>query len=132
MLGEEMYRLIIAMTLPNANEPITQMSVEELAMHLASADPATLQLIDVREPNEWEIVHLEGFELLPLSQFEAWSGQISQRFDPQRETIVLCHHGMRSLRMCDWLVSQGFQKVKNVMGGIDAYAIRVDHSLRQY
>lgn len=120
------------MTAPNADAAITQMSVEELATHLAGADPATLQLIDVREPHEWDIVHIDGFELLPLSQIETWSGQIGQRFDPHRETIVLCHHGMRSLRMCEWLVSQGFEQVKNVVGGIDAYAIRVDPSLRQY
>ncbi len=120
------------MTVPHADVPITQISVEELATQLASADPGTLQLIDVREPHEWEIVHLDGFELLPLSQFETWSGQISQRFDPNQETIVLCHHGMRSQHMCTWLVSQGFQQVKNVVGGIDAYAIRIDPSLRQY
>ncbi|WP_448571827.1 rhodanese-like domain-containing protein [Trichothermofontia sp.] len=121
-----------AMTVPNADAAITQISAEELATYLAGADPATWQLIDVREPHEWDIVHLDGFELLPLSQFEAWSGQISQRFDRHRETIVLCHHGMRSQRLCEWLVSQGFEHVKNVVGGIDAYAIQVDPSLRQY
>ncbi len=48
------------------------------------------------------------------------------------ETLVLCHHGIRSAQMCQWLVDQGFTNVKNIMGGIDAYSILVDPSVPQY
>ena len=109
-----------------------QISVEELAIHLNSGDLASLQLIDVREPEEVEIAAIEGFRNLPLSQYTDWSGRISTMFDPHAETLVMCHHGMRSDRMCQWLISQGFTNVKNISGGIAAYAIAVDPSVPQY
>jgi len=94
--------------------------------------PEGLQLIDVREEQEVAIAHLEGFENLPLSEFAEWSDQIPTRFDPEAETLVLCHHGVRSAQMCQWLVSQGFTNVKNITGGIDAYLLIVDRSIPQY
>ncbi|NJL83174.1 MAG: rhodanese-related sulfurtransferase [Chloroflexaceae bacterium] len=110
---------------------IPQISPSDLADRLGTSD-SPLQLIDVREPEEVAIVSLPGFTVLPLSQFEQWSGQISQRFDPQVETLVLCHHGVRSGQMCHWLQTQGFSNVKNIAGGIDAYAIAIAPSLRRY
>ncbi|URR35132.1 rhodanese-like domain-containing protein [Thermosynechococcus sp. HN-54] len=107
------------------------MTVKELAARLAT-EVETLQLIDVREPAEWDIVHLPPFTLLPLSEFPQWSPQIRQLFDPDRETLVLCHHGVRSAQMGYWLIQQGFRNVKNIVGGIDAYAAAVDPSLPRY
>jgi len=109
-----------------------EQTVEALAQRLAEADPSELQLIDVREPGEAEVVSLEQFELLPLSQSGEWAGQIRDRFSPEKETWVLCHHGMRSAQMCQWLSSQGFTKLNNISGGIDAYARRIDSSLALY
>jgi rhodanese-related sulfurtransferase len=109
-----------------------KISVEELAVSLSSGDLNSLQLIDVREPEELEIASLEGFRNLPLSQYPEWSGRISTILDPHAETLVLCHHGMRSAQMCEWLVSQGFTNVKNISGGIDAYSLAVDPSVPQY
>jgi len=108
-----------------------EMSVQELALRLAHPDP-DVQLIDVREPHEVAIAALPGFEVLPLSDFADWSETIAQRYDPNKETLVLCHHGMRSDRMCHWLVDMGFSQVKNVVGGIDAYARIVDTQLPRY
>lgn len=113
------------------NEPIPQISVKELASRLnESADG--LQLIDVREVREIAIASLEGFENLPLSEFAEWSDQILSRFDPNAETLVLCHHGSRSTQMCHWLVGQGFTNVKNISGGIDAYAQVIDPNIALY
>jgi rhodanese-related sulfurtransferase len=109
-----------------------KISVEELAIHLNSGDLVSLQLIDVREPEEVEIAAIEGFRNLPLSAYADWSGKIATMFDPHIETLVLCHHGMRSDQMCQWLISQGFTNVKNISGGIAAYAIAVDPSVPQY
>ncbi|EAZ89265.1 rhodanese-like domain-containing protein [Crocosphaera chwakensis] len=106
-------------------------SVEELAQRL-DQDSDELQLIDVREPEEVAIAYIKGFEVLSLSQFEQWSHEIEQRFDPHKETFVLCHHGMRSAQMCLWLLNNGFTNVKNVSGGIAAYAARVDAKIPQY
>ena len=113
------------------SQPVPQISVEQLAMRLAES-PEGLQLIDVREDQEVAIAHLEGFEHLPLSEFAEWSEQITTRFDPDAETLVLCHHGSRSAQMCQWLLTQGFTNVKNVEGGIDAYSLVIDPSIPQY
>lgn len=114
-----------------ANSSLSQISVEEFAQRRAE-DPTSLQLIDVREPAEVEIAFLEGFQVLPLSEFQAWSGEIHNRFEQDRETIVLCHHGVRSAQMCQWLAQQGFTNVRNLIGGIDAYSILVDPSVPRY
>jgi len=109
----------------------SNISVEELAVRLADKDP-DLQLIDVREPAEVEIAVLEGFEILPLSQFDSWSSTIKERFNPEAETLVICHHGVRSGQMCQWLLQNGFTNVKNITGGIDAYSTIVDPNVARY
>lgn len=113
------------------NSPIAQISVEELALRLAD-QPANLQLIDVREPEEVAIAYLEGFDVLSLSNFEQWSHQIKTHFNPDAETLVMCHHGVRSAQMCQWLRNMGFTNVKNIAGGIDAYSLLVDPYIPRY
>lgn len=112
-------------------QPISQINVEELSQRLTSGDP-DIQLVDVREPQELAIASIEGFVNLPLSQFAEWGDQIPTRFDPHAETLVLCHHGIRSAQMCQWLVTQGFTNVKNIAGGIDAYSTLVNPSIPHY
>ena len=107
-----------------------QITVEELADRMAQPEP--LQLIDVREPEELAIVSLPRFVNLPLSQYAEWGEQIRSQFDPDLETVVLCHHGIRSAQMCQWLQQQGFTQVKNVTGGIEAYAVAIDSTLPRY
>ena len=110
---------------------IPSLSVEELAVILAEQDNH-IQLIDVREPDEIAIASLPQFQVLSLSRFEEWSTTIATEFDPEQETIVMCHHGVRSAQMCQWIINQGFQKVKNLSGGIDAYSLVVDKSIPRY
>ncbi|MBD1896712.1 rhodanese-like domain-containing protein [Coleofasciculus sp. FACHB-129] len=119
------------MSAQSFRQDIPQISVEELASRLADS-PESLQLVDVREPQEVAIASIEGFENLPLSEFADWADQIHAQFDPHAETLVLCHHGIRSAQMCQWLQMQGFTNVKNVAGGIDAYSLRVDPTISQY
>lgn len=124
------------MSTPSSNpsinpQPVMQISAEELARRMDEAGDR-IQLIDVREPEELEIVQLSGFTNLPLSQYAVWSEDIQARFDPNTETIVLCHHGVRSGQMCYWLLNQGFAHVKNVVGGIEAYALKVDPTMPRY
>jgi len=108
-----------------------QVTVEELAQRLAEGADE-VQLIDVREPEELAIAQLPAFTNLPLSQYGTWAETITQQLDPNAETLVLCHHGMRSAQMCGWLVSQGFTNVKNITGGIHAYSVYVDRTVPQY
>lgn len=113
------------------NSTVPEIDVNELAIRLASADRC-LQLIDVREKNEVAIASIPEFEVLPLSEFEQWSDEILNRLNPEAETIVICHHGMRSAQMCQWLMARGFSQVKNVTGGIDAYSQRIDSTIARY
>ena len=112
-------------------QPIAQMRVDELAERLKIL-VAPVQLIDVREAEEVAIASLNNFIHLPMSEFAEWSGPVLETLDPHQETIVMCHHGIRSAYLCQWLQHQGFTNVKNLVGGIDAYAIAIDPSLRRY
>jgi rhodanese-related sulfurtransferase len=116
-----------------SSSQLPQITVEAFVQSLKDhPQPETLQLIDVREPEEEAIASVPGFALYPLSQFGDWSATILTQLDPHQETIVLCHHGVRSAQMCQWLIGQGFTQVKNLMGGIDAYSCRVDSSVPRY
>ena len=110
---------------------IPEIDVNELALRLAESNTST-QFIDVREKNEIAIASLPSFEVLPLSEFPQWSEELIERLDRDAETIVMCHHGMRSAQLCQWLIMQGFSNVKNVMGGIDAYSRLIDSTLTRY
>lgn len=109
---------------------ISEIDVHQLTTLLASQ--TSLQLIDVRERTEANIAFIPGFNLYPLSEFEQWSEQILTELNSEAATIVMCHHGMRSAQLCQWLSMRGFSQVKNVQGGIDAYARLIDSSIRLY
>ncbi|PWZ15108.1 Rhodanese-like/PpiC domain-containing protein 12, chloroplastic [Zea mays] len=79
-----------------------------------------------------EKASLPGFKVLPLRQFGTWGPVMTDEFNPQKDTYVLCHHGMRSMQVAKWLQSQGFKKVYNVAGGIHAYAVKADSSIPTY
>lgn len=108
---------------------VEEISAANVAQRLAEEE---LQLVDVREPEEVAIANLPHFIHLPLSQYADWADQIFSHLDPSLETIVMCHHGMRSAQMCQWLQRQGFERTKNLSGGIDAYARLVDNTIPRY
>ena len=92
--------------------------------------PNPPRLLDVREPEEHELVSLPGSRLIPL-------GQIAHRADElnawkEDEIVVYCHHGMRSLRAISLLRELGFARLLNLSGGIDAWATQVDKKLVRY
>jgi rhodanese-related sulfurtransferase len=112
-------------------QTIIETNVKDFAQRRIEA-PTDLQLLDVREEQELAIAALEGFQNVPLSQFQIWSDALPTQLDPHAETYVLCHHGMRSAQMCQWLIQQGFTNVRNIVGGIDAYSSLVDPSVPRY
>jgi len=114
------------------SEMFAQITVEELGRYLAETNANKLQLVDVREPDEIELAALPGFVAFPLSEFAEWSGEIDDRLNRDTETLVLCHHGVRSAQMCQWLSDRGFTNVKNIVGGIDAYSMVVDRTVPRY
>lgn len=102
------------------------MSPQELGEKLENKE--TFRLIDVREPIEWELARIEGAELLPLSEFSDWHDKLNA----SDEIVVMCHHGVRSAQVCAFLSQQGFEKIWNLSGGIDAWSIEVDRNTPRY
>jgi adenylyltransferase/sulfurtransferase len=101
-------------------------TAQELSAKLDSG--VALRLIDVREPHEQEISNLEGSELIPLGQFASRLSEL----DSAEDIVLFCKAGTRSTRALEILASAGFKKVKNLKGGINAWAINVDESLPIY
>ncbi len=101
-------------------------SAGELSARLQRGEK--LRLIDVREPHELAISALPGAELFPLGQLAARLPEL----DSAQEMVVFCHTGVRSARALELLVSAGFRKVKNLRGGINAWAREVDPKLPVY
>ena len=94
----------------------------------ALLDAGKLVLLDVREPWEWELVRIEGALHIPMGQVPARLAEIPR----ERPVVVMCHHGMRSHQVAQFLLGQGYADVANLDGGIDAWARSVDASLALY
>ncbi len=101
-------------------------SATQLAERLQQGN--AIRLVDVREPHELEISHLEGATLIPLGQMAARLSEL----DSAEEIVLFCKAGTRSARALELLLSAGFRKVKNLKGGINAWAREVDPSLPVY
>ena len=107
---------------------VPEISVRDAQRLLDSPTPP--RLIDVREPDEWELCRIAGAELLPLS---AWPALVLEKLrDPQAPLLLYCHHGGRSERAAEFLLRNGFTHVTKVSGGIDAWAVEIDPALARY
>jgi adenylyltransferase/sulfurtransferase len=84
-------------------------------------------LLDVREVWEYEMARIEGSKLIPMGEM---ADRVSE-LDPAAETVVICHHGLRSAYMTQALERAGFENVINLEGGLDAYS-SVDSSVPRY
>ena len=89
-----------------------------------------LLLLDVREPFEAEIARIPGARLLPLGQLEAQLSELDAW--RARDVVVHCRTGGRSRRACELLRSKGFERVSNLAGGIEAWAVEVDPDMKRY
>jgi rhodanese-related sulfurtransferase len=86
-------------------------------------------LIDVREPHEHAVAHIEGAQLCPMSQAAQWVDHL----DRDKLLVILCHHGMRSEQVAIALTSRfGYTKVATMDGGIDDWSCRVDPNVPRY
>ena len=85
-------------------------------------------LLDVREPWEFETARIEGAKNIPMGDVP---GRV-QELDPDEHIVVVCHHGVRSLTVTNWLRQQGFEKVQSMRGGIDGWARTVDPKVPLY
>jgi rhodanese-related sulfurtransferase len=86
-------------------------------------------LLDVRESWELEKSSLEGSTNIPMGDVPS---RANQELDPEEHIVVMCHHGVRSLSVTNWLRQQGFEKVQSMRGGIDGWARTVDPKVPLY
>ncbi len=99
----------------------------ELRGLLAASSEQPL-LLDVREPWEYAICHIDGSTHVPMRQIPA----ALDGLDPARETVVICHHGNRSRHVGRYLEQAGFARIINLAGGVAGWARDVDPSMPTY
>lgn len=98
------------------------------AHRLRTTAPERTTIIDVREPQELDVCAIAGAEHIPMRQIPERLSTLPR----DRHLLILCHAGVRSLRVTEFLRAQGFPAVSNIAGGIDAWAQQVDPTLRRY
>ncbi|MDA7978508.1 MAG: rhodanese-like domain-containing protein [Pirellulales bacterium] len=86
-------------------------------------------LLDCREADERELVHIDGSGFIPMSELQQRVDELAEHKD--RQIVIYCHHGGRSLQVTRWLRQQGYH-AQSMAGGIDAWAEEIDTSLQKY
>lgn len=102
-----------------------RMNAAEFAEYLKNAAPL---LIDVREPWEFDICHIEHSRNIPMGQIPVHIEQLRDA----GECAVICHHGVRSLNVIRYLKQQGIDGLINLDGGVDAWAREIDRDMALY
>jgi rhodanese-related sulfurtransferase len=105
-----------------------QLPPAEFAEKLKGSPPP--RILDVREQEEYQFVHLPDSKLIPLGELLERVGELDAWKDD--EIVVYCHHGVRSLNAISQLRHFGFTRLRNLTGGIDRYSSEVDPSLPRY
>ena len=106
---------------------IEEISATELKRKLDAGED--IQLIDVRQPEEWAFAKIEGAKLIPLGEIMKRRDEI----DESRETVIHCKAGMRSARAVQLLQQAGYKgNIKNLKGGITAWSNDVDPKVPKY
>lgn len=103
-----------------------EISPRELAERMKSEHPP--RLIDVREPDEWQVCRIEGSELKPLMGIYSWMSELQ----PDEPVVLICHHGNRSAQAAMFLAHQGFREAINLRGGVEAWSREVDPGMPRY
>lgn len=99
-----------------------------LAAWLSDERRAKPLLLDVREPWEWQTARIEGAQHIPMREIPARLGEL----DPDQEVVAICHHGGRSQQVAMFLEKNGFAKVHNLTGGVDAWSRTIDPAVPLY
>ena len=87
-----------------------------------------IQIVDVREHCEWDICKIEGALNIPMNLIDESLGKISKEIP----TVVMCHHGLRSMKVIHYLESIGYKNLINLDGGIHVWATDIDKSMSTY
>jgi rhodanese-related sulfurtransferase len=105
-----------------------QLLPSQLAEWLADDSRPKPLLLDVREPWEFELCQIAGSQLIPMHLIPLRS----QELDADRDIVVICHHGARSMQVAMFLENRGFTSVHNLSGGVNGWAMSVDPAMRRY
>jgi rhodanese-related sulfurtransferase len=106
-----------------------------LDFEISPSDAAALlhdkkaRFIDVREPWEVATAHIDGAVPMPMGDVPS---RAHQELDPDEHLVVFCHAGVRSMHVTVWLRNQGLEQVQSLRGGIDAWSVEVDSSVKRY
>ena len=99
---------------------------EEVKQRLDRGEAMTL--LDVREPWEYDAARISGSTLIPMGDVPSRV----QELDPDENIVVICHHGIRSANVAQWLRQQGFDKAQSMSGGIARWSALIDRSVPMY
>lgn len=113
--------------MPAPDDSTLEITPADTAAWAAEPD-SDLVLIDCREQDEWDLCHLDGAILAPLSNFAELA---ATRLPSERPLVVYCHHGMRSLRATQWLRQRG-HRAWSLAGGIDRWAEEIAPEMPRY
>lgn len=105
---------------------MSEITPRELKARLDAGRPPVL--LDVREAWELRLCRLPNALHIPLEEL---AGRVDE-LDPEQEIVVYCHQGVRSAAVVEYLRARGFRDVKNLRGGLDAWARTVDPTMRRY
>jgi len=100
---------------------------KQLSEHIENSETKPF-LLDVREPWEFDICHIENSVSLPMALIPERLNEL----DNQQELVVICHHGIRSRQVAMYLEGNGFSNVINLTGGVAAWAQEIDKNMSQY
>jgi rhodanese-related sulfurtransferase len=93
-------------------------------------EPKTI-LLDVREPHEYQLAHIDGSLLIPMNSIPAELQKLEALAD-DADILVLCHHGVRSLQVAAWLQARGIENAASIRGGIDRWSMEIDPAIPRY
>lgn len=105
-----------------------EISCQSVKAKLDSGDD--FLLLDCRETDEHAVARIAAARLLPMSEIQARQDELTP--DREREIVVYCHHGGRSLQVARWLRQQGFAQARSMAGGIDRWSIEIDAAVPRY
>lgn len=109
-----------------STNPPESLLPKELARRLAAGE--RFVLLDVREPEELAICALPGVTHVPLGELAVRHVEL----DPTAPTVCICHHGRRSAHAAAGLARLGFERLFNLVGGVDRWAVEVDRGMARY
>lgn len=105
-----------------------QLRASQLAEWLADDSRPAPLLLDVREPWEFELCHIAGSQHMPMHLVPVRCSEL----ETERDIVAICHHGARSFQVAMFLENRGFGSVYNLTGGVEAWAVEVDPTMRRY